>query len=293
MNQIPPITRALIDALYSPQATDDRKRIVADALAQIGPAFEGIENFNQAGRNEPLTDAVQRFTRQHALPVRIDTLLDLAQRINELSAIVQQNALTSADLAHAGWGVPPQGPQVPEAVKAPSQYDPNPDADPNCSTCNGLGAIWNTEQDGMPCPRTKRARDYICAECGEPRADEDGICPDCLTRCIEVEAAQLSKGDRLAGGLGTVTEVVPQAHGLPVLVYVQTGPTQTRALFREANQVVRVLAKECADCGKYARAVSPGGRCVECEFGVDSDEAKRYVGPSEFQHPDDVATGGF
>lgn len=96
----------LHDALTNPFNPRDRQAVIAEAVARIGDAFEGIDNFNSAGRTEPLLVAVARLRRQNRIPITLDTLVALAERINELSNIVQQSALTAADLPEAGWGVP-------------------------------------------------------------------------------------------------------------------------------------------------------------------------------------------
>lgn len=99
----PPISAAL--AAAGPDRVA-REGVLASATARIGQAFDGIESYNSAYRAEPLTRAVSRFTKQHRVPLTLDTLVALAERINELSAIVEQSALTADDLPQAGWSTP-------------------------------------------------------------------------------------------------------------------------------------------------------------------------------------------
>jgi hypothetical protein len=217
----PPITATL----GSQVTREEKQNEVRAALDRIGEAFDGIDSYNAAGRNEPLTAALRRFPRQHRVPLTLDTMVALADRINELSNIVKQTALTADDLPQAGWGFVPE---------------PSDPRDPI--------HVEGTEND------------YICADCGEPRADASGWCADCSKRHVLVDAAQLSKGDEVAG-LGPVVAVANynDGDGIWVLVTVKTGPTQTRALQRRPDEVVRVVAAPDSDGPEeYADSAEPG-----------------------------------
>jgi hypothetical protein len=56
-----------------------------------------------------LADYVERRSAERhvkVLAIPVETMRAAAQRIEELSAIVSQNALTADDLPTAGWGIP-------------------------------------------------------------------------------------------------------------------------------------------------------------------------------------------
>jgi hypothetical protein len=100
----------------------------AELVDLVGPAFDGIDIVNMAGRTESLTSALGRLRRQTRIPLSAATLGALAARLNFLDGAISardgriaelEAALLERDSEWAG----PNDTGRPEVVSLAPRYD--------------------------------------------------------------------------------------------------------------------------------------------------------------------------